>query len=305
MERVTKRQKTTTDSQQIKRVKTQDEAVVAVRGLDANYSSDDFILLDFAKYRKYQPSLSADIYRGYHFLCHQERFKASAGWVVCKYVLSDNCALLDGLKRFDPIDGTAALKSHYRAKHVDKKDTLDEPHKVSSGVKRTVTEASVLAVVHGMLPLNFAYRHEGMLMFAEALVSAGQSIPPNKSVDIAYMLPSPPTVRDGVRELATRLRAGFRKELSTILKIGGGLTCDGLKLDANGRKYYDLIIHYLDVPRSETLEPKAVMRSRVVFFKRTRGKRNRRSSESNLSREATSRLRHGFQLLPSTFHVRD
>lgn len=181
--------------------------------------------------------------------------------------MSDNCSLSEGLKNFDPVDGTSFLKSHYRTRHTEKGESIEEPHKMNSGIKRSIVNASVMDVVQGLLPLSFAYLQDGMVAFASSLVRAGQEVPPSTNVNIPYLLPSPPTVREGVSRLATRLRGEFKEDLPIILGIGGGMTCDGLKLDANGRKYYDLIIHYIDVPKTETIEPIKVMRSRVVFIK--------------------------------------
>lgn len=140
------------------------------------------------------------------------------------------------------------IKSHYKSRHTDHKARMEAPVRVSGAVKRTVTYAAVFSVVLGTLSLNFLYRHDGMLRFAESLVTAGQSLPPNVEVDVAALFPSPPTVRDGVTKLSSRLRESFKGTLPDLLKLGGGLTCDGLKLDSNGRKYYDLIIHYIEVP---------------------------------------------------------
>lgn len=36
----------------------------------------------------------------------------------------------------------------------------------------------------------------------------------------------------------------FSSELPKIIKFGGVVTCDGLKLDSNGRKYYHFVLIY-------------------------------------------------------------
>lgn len=132
-------------------------------------------------------------------------------------------------------------------------DSLDAPDKANSGIKRKIVEDSVMAVVQGLINLNFAYSQDGMVDFAESIVSAGQSVPPNTDVDIPYLLTSPPTVRNGVTKLAKRLRVDLMDALPRIMRIGGGMTCDGLKLDSNGRKYFDFIVHYNAVTDRETI----------------------------------------------------
>lgn len=106
-------------------------------------------------------------------------------------------------------------------------------------------DAAVPSVVHVTLTLSCAYRNTGMDSFAEALVSDGQTVPPNVTMDVTALLPSPPTVLEGVTNLEKLLRESFKETLPDTFKIGGGLNCDCLKLEANCRKHYDIIIHYI------------------------------------------------------------
>lgn len=145
-------------------------------------------------------------------------------------------------------------------------DSLDATHKVSSGIKRNIVEASVMAVVQGLIPLKFSYRQDGMVAFADSLICDGQSVPLNTNVDIPYLLSSLPNVLNGVTKLSTTMRVEFKDYLPIILHIDGRMTCEGLKQDHNGIKYNDLIVHYIYVPNTETIEPIPVIHSRVFFL---------------------------------------
>lgn len=78
---------------------------------------------------------------------------------------------------------------------------MDALFKVATAVKRIFTDAAALAVLQGTLLLSFAYHQTGMESFSESLISAGQTVPPNVTVDVPALLPSPPTVRDGTTKL--------------------------------------------------------------------------------------------------------
>lgn len=68
-----------------------------------------------------------------------------------------------------------------------------------------VSDAAKLAVVQDTLPLIFSYLHQGMEQFDESLVFSMQSVPPNVDVDVPYLLPTPPTVIEGVMKPASSL----------------------------------------------------------------------------------------------------
>lgn len=57
-----------------------------------------------------------------------------------------------------------------------------------------------------MIPLNFEYLYPGIISFGKSLVISGQAPTPNTDVDIPYLLPSPPTIREGVPKLAGSFR---------------------------------------------------------------------------------------------------
>lgn len=62
-------------------------------------------------------------------------------------------------------------------------------------------------------------------------------------VDVPYLLPSPSTVRQVFMNLASSRREEYKHNFPCTIIIGGDLRYDGLKLEASGRKYYDLIVH--------------------------------------------------------------
>lgn len=175
--------------------------------------------------------------------------------------------MADALKTFDTVEGTNVLKAHYNSNHVERSGTVDSPFKVPAALKRTVTNAALFSVVQVILPLSFSSRQIRMVSFAEALVTASRTVAPNVPVDVPALIPSPPTVREGFPLLLDRLRKSFKRTLPYILKVGVGMTFDGIKLETNGIKYYDLIIYYISVPEPGayfTAVPKPVMGSQVI-----------------------------------------
>lgn len=219
--------------------------------------------------------LRSQHYGSYHFLCHANS-RHHAGWLVCKFALTGHCPLRNALKKFDTDVGTSTLrnhmKSHTEGKHVD--NVSSRLTKVGLGVKRSVADAAVRAVVQGLLPLSFSYRKPGMQAFASALVDAGKSVPFNVSIDIKDLLPCASSIREGVKRLARKEHDSFKHtELENVLSLGGGVTCDGLKQKVNGEKYYDFTIHYFRLGKPDLLTRvrEAQLVTKLLFLKMHQG----------------------------------
>lgn len=73
LERPSKLQKT--DLNTSVKIASIDDAKAAVNSFYERHQSEDHIFLDLATYKKYQTSLSADVYLGYNFLCNNRMFK--------------------------------------------------------------------------------------------------------------------------------------------------------------------------------------------------------------------------------------
>lgn len=218
-------------------------------------------------------SLRSDSYAEYHFLCH-ENTRKSFGWTVCSYALTGLCNLKNAIKGFDTAKrGTAALKRHSDSHNgsTAKKRKADylPVKKLGAGAKRRIADASCVAAVQGLLPLSFLSSNPGMYQFIKTILECGQACPVSSNLDVADLIPSDKTVADAVLRLANAQKADFKdRHLDKILSVGGGITCDGLKQKATGKKYYDFVVHYFDTPDVELLtgETKVSLCSRVLLL---------------------------------------
>lgn len=127
-----------------------------------------------------------------------------------------------------------------------------------------------------------------MKMFAESLIKIGQSIPPSMRVYIEYLLPSAPTVRSSMVEITRSSRENLKSNLINILKGAADMKSDGVKGYVDGKKYYDLVIHYYD-------QSARGLKSNVLFLAEHKESSDsaisiRNTSDSNLHRHYGMKL---------------
>lgn len=168
-----------------------------------------------------------------------------AGCVVYNYAVSGTCSPKEGTRRYEPKLGTSGLIRHKEAHETTREQDVFTPVTISMPQKRMITDGAVFAVVNGTLPFDFCYRKGGMLKVCQSLLEVGQGIPATRTNDVPKALPSSNTVHAGISRLSKRMREDFMKGVSTVLEIGGGITCDGLKNELTGAKYCDFVLHYI------------------------------------------------------------
>ena len=79
-----------------------------------------------------------------------------------------------------------------------------------------------------------------MTRFAKALISFCQTLHPTAIVNDALVnniMPAPQTVRSSITSRVSSTRKKIKDAMETLMKRGGGITCDGLKQRVNGKKY--------------------------------------------------------------------
>lgn len=80
-----------------------------------------------------------------------------------------------------------------------------------------------------------------------------------------------------------------------MLKRGGGISCDGLKQTLSGGKYYDLVIHFVNVDRHYlTVKNDVSLQSRVLVLVEHRAAESAEEIQENL--EISSNERFVFDL---------
>lgn len=168
-----------------------------------------------------------------------------AGWAVCRHVRNGLCTPRSGTKRYRPKIGNGGFHRHVEKHASEKKSDTSPLVVVSKDKKRAVTDAAAIAVALDLQPLSFCQHKVGMTKFAEALIELGQSFAPSVKLNVAKALPCGNTVRSGLIDLSNRMQLEFNTKLPSILEMGGGVTCDGVKLETNGKKYFDFVLNYL------------------------------------------------------------
>ena len=116
---------------------------------------------------------------------------------------------------------------------------------MSSDRKRNITESCAIAVAMDKIPLNFA-RKSGFRRLATGLIKLGQQYSTSSNLDIDKILPCRNTVRQGVVDLSKSLKEEFKLQLDIVFRFGGAMCCDGAKDPMTDKKYYNLVLHYLN-----------------------------------------------------------
>lgn len=187
------------------------------------------------------------VYNSYHILCRKE-LTISCGWLVCNHVITGNCELLDGVKRYKSTEGTKILLRHAKT------HTSDDPRnnfgsmKLTGPPKDMIINSAAHACILDNLALGFCERKKGILKFATALVNIGQNIPSGRSVDIEDALPCGKTVGKEVKRIAAQINLNLKNLINQVLECGGAVTCDGVKCPNSGSKFYDFVLHYIQRP---------------------------------------------------------
>lgn len=250
-------------------IKLRRDAHSAVHAILADEPSD-FILLPYSKFTASNKRRS-NVYDHYNVLCLKNT-KKSAGWLVCNYCLTGACLIEEGTKRFCTSTGTSQLHRHNEThRETPQEKTL---HICTLDEKKMIAEAAAKSATLDVLPLSFCYQKKGFHLLAKALVELGQRYPTSTQIDIRQALPSEKTVRDTITLMADNLRSDFKsEELPNVLRDGGGITSDGVKIEETGKKYYDFLLHYLSIGREDPISKKRPWKivRRLLFIARCSG----------------------------------
>lgn len=154
----------------------------------------------------------------------------------------------EGLNRYQPNVVSAAFHRHNEIQGALHKKLIYVVD-VSVTDKYMLLYAAANTVVCDTLPLNFTYNKGGFTDISKVLLPIGQSYPTAVNINLKKLLPCPAPVRGGVLSLPSKCRENAKGELSNILHMGGGVSCDGVKVALTNKKYYDFVISYICVRR--------------------------------------------------------
>lgn len=201
-----------------------------------------------------------------------ENTKVIAGWLVCNYVLSAACLLEYGVKRYCTARGTSQLRRH--AETHECKPESSSLHKCNAHEKRLLSGGATICATLDILPISFCYRKKGFSHIAKALVELGQRHPTSTTVDVKDAFPSAQNMRDTIIKMATNVRNELKSGgIAKIAPVGGGITCDSVKIEERGRKYYEFILNFIEVQKQRCVSKVKSWRivTRLLFIVRCDG----------------------------------
>lgn len=281
------------------------EIEVAIRAVNGILRGDEteYDLVTSDVFRKAHGKFRSEAYVHYDFLCLRNT-RTCVGWVLCKFAKVKRCEVPTGLRRFDPRAGTTSLLNHTDTHEVatNKLDGLVKT-KLSMTDKQSLIPKAVDVAVHGLLPLSFSYNRPGMAAFAAQLIKIGQNLPPSVNVDVLDLLPSSQAVSNGLHEKAAQTRAALATSLiPKVMRLGGGVSCDGLKQPLTGKKFYDFVLHYVEVNRHMLTGGLDVsLQSRVLLLVEHNDSESAELIKKNLDRALTVRFGIGLSQFMEKF----
>lgn len=76
-----------------------------------------------------------------------------------------------------------------------------------------------------------------------------------------------------ITTMAVNVRSEMKKTMQEIINFGGGLSCNDVKAEETGRRYYDFVSHFIEVRCQDQAfkECKWKMRTRLLFGTRCIG----------------------------------
>lgn len=123
-----------------------------------------------------------------------------------------------------------------------------------------------------------------MRVFVRAVFEAGQRTPVNSRIDMKDLTPSATSLTKSLKEKAAEMRKDVRDlVIMKAVKVGGGITSDGLKQKLQGKKYYDLVLHFFSFDKNVlTGQTSVKMVSQVLLLEEHAGKDDAKSIRNAL-----------------------
>lgn len=245
---------------------TFDEAVLQVTKI-VKKQPCSYTLVPFPKFNQVHKLRSAK-YKPFLVLCPANTLQ-SAGYLVCKFVLTGGCKIRGALLRFHSSAGGTGRLDRHMSLH-KQSSPLSLTRSLPLGARKEINKAAALAVALDHRPISFSHKKPGMTALAKALFQAGQSVAANDSISPESLLPSAGTVKTEITALAKELRQNFKTGIiEKLLASGGGISTDGVTLTVQDRQYYDLTVHVLEIgPVVSFQKPaKIAMMSRTLLLR--------------------------------------
>lgn len=266
-------------------IKTLDKAVETINKI-INGDDTGYIIIPWKTFSKNWKN-RAKVFCEFDILCLKNT-RQHVGWAVCRHVVPGLCSVKNGTKRYNPKVGNSQFHRHIdfhnREEEAESKVLVCVPRED----RKTLYEAAAKVFSLDNKSLNFCDNKSGMTAFASALVEIGQSYAQGSVIDVKDLLPSSETVRTAVIKLSEKYDNEFKLELPSILAAGGSVSCDGVKLESNGNKYFDFVINYLKCERQSIKEGggfKWKICTRLIFLAQHTGSESAENIRATIQRD--------------------
>lgn len=152
------------------------------------------------------------------------------------------------------LGGTSRLERRTAGQR-DHSNTVLFQCSLPSGAKSEIARAASVAASYNIRALSFCVGHACKRHFAQSIFEIGQNVPESERTDPKSYLPGRAAVTYVVRDLFASLLTRFEAYIKDLLpKYGLSITCGGIHLRLQGKPYYDLTLHVMEVKDIGTFE---------------------------------------------------
>ena len=117
-----------------------------------------------------------------------------------------------------------------------------------AGAKSEITQDAAVPTALDIRLLSLCDGHAAMWYFAQAIFEMKQTVPESEIRDPKSYSSGQKAVTNAVRDLSVSLRTKFVADMKEgLLKYCGAVACDGVHLKLQGKHYYDLTLHFMEV----------------------------------------------------------
>ena len=120
--------------------------------------------------------MESNQYENHLLQCHENTLY-SAGWMLCPYIFNRKCTLGRGIFSTDSKKGGTNRFGVHMQTHEKSTVLTEAVQELDVKCGNETSRVSAVAVMLDLRPKSFDEAHEGIALFAEATLKAGQIIP--------------------------------------------------------------------------------------------------------------------------------
>ena len=192
---------------------------------------------------------------------------------MCNFALTRGCKISQALSTFNASTGGTVRLERYSLQHTKKQTTQTLPKALPQLPKAVTARCAALAVALDLCAFSFTDNRKGLWFFVDSVFRASQGAAVNDNIDTKTIMPCRKTVSIALTKLAEDNRGEYKALLREMIKIGGGVTTDGVTLNVQDKQFYDLTNHYIECLSTFAFDaaPKFVVRCRTLLLQEKKG----------------------------------